>query len=128
MPLASRSASRGRTNHVRSARLVAARPAPVPPEPTPEPVFPGSVAKRVRRETVAAPYEVVDADHVLDVTGTGGVVLPSPVDGRELQIAAVDGVVTIDGDGATLNGSPSHVLYAQDAVTLVGNGTHWRFH
>lgn len=89
-----------------------------------------SVTRRSVSVTAMASYTVLSDDYILDVTGTGSVLLPAVVDGRALRIKnAGSGVVTLDGSGAeTIEGASTFPLGENSSVDLVATATAWLIH
>jgi len=82
--------------------------------------------------TAVAVHAVAATDEVILADATGGafdVDLPAPVSGRRLDIKKIDAsvnAVTVDGNGALIDGGATWPLAAQwDSVTVVSDGTDW---
>ncbi len=77
---------------------------------------------------ISSDDNILLSDYYLDVSGTTTVTLPNTGigAGETFVITNVDvGVVTVDGNGTNINGSPTQTLAATNSMSIHFDGTNW---
>lgn len=82
-----------------------------------------------------SPYQSVTSDEVINVDASGGnvtVLLYALAEGEQIRVKKIDAsanTVTIDGNGANIDGASTKIISSQyDSDHLVGGTSEWGLH